>query len=158
MNGTCDVPGCTNRTYMGWRPLTQRIGKQICKDHWCRHKDPQDSFDLFEAFNFRGSAGIRRAASRKGDPSGGPEPDRRRVVCMKSAANPGPRRKEPDCHEPEKPSACKACGAERAAGHTFCSRCSRERKAKSNRERRMRAYRKSRKCSAFVPESEGACP
>ena len=23
MNGTCDVPGCTNRTYMGWRPLDQ---------------------------------------------------------------------------------------------------------------------------------------
>ena len=38
---------------MGWRPLTERLGKQICEYHWLRHKDPQDSFDLFDAFGFR---------------------------------------------------------------------------------------------------------
>jgi len=57
MDGSCDVKGCTNETYMGWRPLTERLGKQICEGHWNRHKDPGDGFSLFEAFGFRRPAG-----------------------------------------------------------------------------------------------------
>ena len=42
--GFCDIPGCEELTYMGWRPLTEAIGRQICEDHWCRHKDCDDDF------------------------------------------------------------------------------------------------------------------
>ena len=56
--GLCDVPGCSGQTYMGWRPLTERMGRKICERHWRRHRDQQDSFNLFEAFGFRRPAGI----------------------------------------------------------------------------------------------------
>ncbi|MHC4367261.1 MAG: hypothetical protein ACYSW8_06520 [Planctomycetota bacterium] len=49
----CDVNGCSGRTFMGWRPLTEKIGRKVCEDHWLRHRDGQDGFDLFEAFGFR---------------------------------------------------------------------------------------------------------
>jgi hypothetical protein len=52
MNG-CDVSACHRETYMGWRPLTERLGRKICEYHWHRHEDPEDGFDLFEAFGFR---------------------------------------------------------------------------------------------------------
>lgn len=26
----CDVPGCSGQTHLGWRPLTERIGRKIC--------------------------------------------------------------------------------------------------------------------------------
>jgi len=44
MDGSCDVRECTQPTFMGWRPLTERLGKQICEGHWHRHKDPADIF------------------------------------------------------------------------------------------------------------------
>jgi hypothetical protein len=49
----CDVNGCPGRTHMGWRPLTEKTGRKVCEYHWRRHRDGQDSFDLFEAFGFR---------------------------------------------------------------------------------------------------------
>jgi len=52
-NGLCDVNGCSGATYLGWRPLTERRGRQICEYHWRRHLDEKDGFDLFEAFNFQ---------------------------------------------------------------------------------------------------------
>jgi len=51
--GSCDVSGCQRATYMGWRPLTERRGRQICEYHWRQHQDKQDSFDLLESFGFR---------------------------------------------------------------------------------------------------------
>jgi len=53
MDGLCDVKGCNKATYMGWRPLTERRGRQICEYHWCRHKDEKDSFDLYDEFGIK---------------------------------------------------------------------------------------------------------
>ena len=65
MDGTCNAKGCTQPTFMGWRPLTERLGRQICEGHWRRHKDPNDDFDLFEAFGFRRPTGIRKPVAKK---------------------------------------------------------------------------------------------
>ncbi len=173
MDGTCDVPGCTNETYMGWQASAESRGKQICEPHWNRHKDPNDSFNLWDAFGFRKPAGVNRPAPKpiteKPLPQLALEPDRGRVVFTEPDVTPEPPQKEPDRPEPQKPelqpipapgkpAGCKACGAEREAGHTFCQKCSRNRKAKSNRQRRMRAYRKTRECSAFARVSTGPVP
>jgi len=68
MDGLCDVEGCGKATYMGWRPLTESRGRQICEEHWLRHKDPQDSFDLFETFGFRRPVWIRKPIAKKNVP------------------------------------------------------------------------------------------
>ena len=65
MDGLCDVKGCSRATYMGWRPLTERLGREICEYHWNRHQDKQDSFDLFDEFKFRRPAGIRKPVAKK---------------------------------------------------------------------------------------------
>ena len=64
-NGSCDVTGCTQPTLMGRRPLTERLGRQICEGHWRRHQDPEDDFGLFEAFSFRRPVGIQRPLAKK---------------------------------------------------------------------------------------------
>jgi hypothetical protein len=56
--GLCDVPGCTGQTFMGWRPLTERLGRKICEQHWRRHQDQHDSFDLYEEFGFKRPPGV----------------------------------------------------------------------------------------------------
>ena len=53
MDGRCDVPGCEQPTYMGWRPLNEPLGRQVCEGHWLRHKDNNDSFELYTAFGLR---------------------------------------------------------------------------------------------------------
>jgi len=63
--GSCDVSGCQRETYMGWRPLTESRGRQICEYHWNRHKDETDGFDLFDEFKFRRPAGIRKPVPKK---------------------------------------------------------------------------------------------
>ena len=65
MDGLCDVPGCTEAVLLGWRPLTEQRGRQICEQHWLEHRDPQDNFDLFEAFSFKSSAGARGQTERR---------------------------------------------------------------------------------------------
>jgi len=65
MDRLCDVPGCTGIVLLGWRPLTERHGRRVCEQHWLRHKDPDESFDLFEAFGFRKPAGLRGPAGRR---------------------------------------------------------------------------------------------
>jgi hypothetical protein len=44
MDESCDVPGCTQPTIMGWQPLTEPLGKQISEGYWRRHKEPADIF------------------------------------------------------------------------------------------------------------------
>ena len=154
MDGYCDVKGCTNETYMGWRPLTERLGKQICEGHWLRHKDPADSFNLFDAFGFRRPAAIRKPMPKKDIPPRAPEPDPGRTLCMQLAAKPEPAQEKPDCQEPPKPGpqteriqdkgpVCKDCGGKRETRHTYCDKCSRERKRHTHQERQRR-YRQRR--------------
>ncbi|MHC4567183.1 MAG: hypothetical protein ACYTE3_15680 [Planctomycetota bacterium] len=65
MYGQCGVPGCIGVVLLGWRPLTEEHGRQVCEEHWSRHKDPQDGFDLFEAFGFKKPAKLRRLTSEE---------------------------------------------------------------------------------------------
>jgi hypothetical protein len=143
----CDVNGCTNETYMGWRPLTERIGRKICEQHWTRHQNPEDSFDLFEAFGFQRPPGIPKPVAKKDGPRRAAEPDPGRKVCTQAIAEP-----EPPREKPSELSGCRGCGAEREPGHTFCRSCAAKRKKQSDRERQRRRYRKRQNSHAFVLE------
>ena len=131
MDGSCDVTGCTEQTYMGWRPLTERLGRKICEQHWRRHKDEQDSFDLFEEFGFKRPAGITKPKVKK---------DIDRCACGRE-------------HKPKpvkgKVSGCRDCGGQREPGHSYCKKCGQKRKAQSNRRRQQRHYSRQ-KPNAFV--------
>jgi hypothetical protein len=137
MDGLCDVTGCTRQTYVGWRPLTERLGRKICEHHWRRHRDEIDSFDLFEEFGFkrperRLTRPVRKEPTRS-------IPDRvlpQNTPCeqTKPVRNPG----------------CRSCGAERESRHTYCAKCSREQKKQCDRERQKRRYQKRQNSHAFV--------
>jgi hypothetical protein len=137
MTTCCAVPGCTNETYMGWRPLTERLGRQICEYHWNRHKDPADPFDLFDAFGLRRPSRMREPLTRKTQPERETRPQTR--AERYEAEKPGPG----TAPAASKTSGCRACGAEREAGHTYCQSCARDRKAESNRRRQERHYLKA---------------
>ena len=142
MNGFCDVPGCTDETYMGWRPLTERMGKQICQGHWNRHEDKTDDFSLFDVFGFkRPEQRITRPVQK--EPS---------LYILNQVLASEPQPATP--HRPEETTAgsfdpfdpsiknrdsgCRACGGEREPGFTYCSACGRERKRRSNQARQRR--------------------
>ena len=67
MDGSCDLKGCTGQTFMGWRPLGDPLssGRKICEQHWRRHKDQQDSFDLFEVFRFKRPAEVAKPVPKR---------------------------------------------------------------------------------------------
>jgi len=184
MDGTCDVPGCSNETYMGWRPLTEALGRQVCEDHWRRHKDPNGSFNLWDAFGFR------KPAPTKGFPEPVPELDRGRTVLAephfaeeakkrqkaRKGDQPGATleklqnlpvhateqvakamnvshgyvsaAKKLRAEAPENPPGCRACGAEREPGHTYCRSCANERRKITRRQAQSRYRKKQRACCA----------
>jgi len=158
MDGSCDVKGCTQPTYMGCRPLTERLGKQICEGHWLRHKDPQDSFDLFDAFGFRRPAGVRKLTAKPLAEKHLPRcacgrellPGRR--FCTACAQERERRRKREAYHErksrQEEPAEqepmlwCRQCGVERSPGHTYCPKCAERRRKITRRQAQGRYWRK----------------
>jgi hypothetical protein len=133
-NGLCDLKGCSEVTYMCWRPLTERIGRKICERHWSRHLDENDSFDLYEVFNFRRPANRPRRQIKA---------EMRRCDCgcaLESGHNP----------IRNKSDGCRACGAQRRPRHTYCDKCAQERQKRANREHQKRHYRRTKKPNAFV--------
>jgi hypothetical protein len=130
MDGLCDVPGCRRQTFMGWRPLTERMGRKICEQHWRRHKDQQDSFDLFEAFGFKRPAGI-------------PKPKVKKDIASYASG----REREPKPVK-GKVSGCRDCEQSRESDHRYCEKCGNRRKAESNRTRQRRY--KAEKGNAFA--------
>ena len=116
---------------MGWRPLTERLGRKICEQHWRRHKDEQDSFDLFEAFGFKRPAGLPKPVVKK---------DVARCDCTKKP--------EPKTVK-GKVSGCRDCEQPREPGHRYCRKCCKKRKTESNRKRQQRLYERQ-KPNAFV--------
>lgn len=155
----CDVPEgtagrCGRETLLGWRPLTERLGRKVCEYHFNRHKDPDDDFNLWDAFGFRRPAGVNRPAPKKDAPRLAPEPAPRPVACIEPTVKPEPPQEKPELHPipaTEKPPGCKACGAEREAGHTYCESCGRERKKLADRQRQKRRYEKRKNSHAFAP-------
>ena len=137
MNGLCDVKGCQNLPLLGWRSLTERIGREICEQHWRRHKDKQDSFDLYDTFGFR-----RPPQAPKPEPMAKPvcncgrEITPRHRFCDACAAERKRQRNKQYYHgkkvhqaEPIKESTlkCKQCGGPRSPRHSYCQKCSQSR-------------------------------
>jgi hypothetical protein len=159
MDGYCDVKGCTEPTFMGWRPLTERLGRQICEYHWLRHKDPEDSFDLFDAFGFRRplpkplpKVVAEREPELKVKLCGCGKPLRPRCqYCTSCAAERERLRKQEWRAQQESPEdepqqeaprlQCRQCGAQRRRGHTYCNQCAERRKKQLHREH-QRKYAK----------------
>jgi len=131
----CDVPRCSGQTYLGWCPLTERMGRKICEQHWLRPRDDHDSFDLFEAFGFRRPAGV-------------PKP----VVKKDIASCASGRKREPRPVK-DKVSGCRDCEQPREPGHRYCEKCGQKRKAHSNRKRQHRHYSKSSSVRAQKPNA-----
>lgn len=132
MNGCCDVPACTEPSFMGWRPLSESRGRLICENHWTRHKDPADPFDLFKVFGMSRPAEMRRPLTGKTRPERESLPQAR--AERHEAETPGPDRTRPE----NRTSGCRTCGGEREAGHTYCERCSSERRRAENKDRQRR--------------------
>ncbi|UCC97082.1 MAG: hypothetical protein JSW66_14700 [Phycisphaerales bacterium] len=124
MYGFCDVPGCASETYMGWRPLSERLGRKVCERHWRRHNNPMDDFDLFEAFGFRRPAGIRKTPAK--------------VVSEKAAARCDCARAVSLHQQAADALGCRQCGRPPETGHTFCGTCGQEQKRTANQERQKR--------------------
>jgi len=120
---------------MGWRPLTERMGRKICEQHWRRHKDQQDSLDLFEAFGFRRPAGLPKPKVKKD------------IVSCASDREPEPKPVK------GKVSRCRDCEQPREPGHRYCQKCGQKRKAHSNRKRQQRHYNKSSSVRAQKPNA-----
>jgi hypothetical protein len=157
MNGLCDVQGCNRATYIGWRPLTERRGRQICEFHWRRHQDENDSFDLFDEFKFRRPEGLAKPVAKKyvARCACGRELIPGRRFCKICATERERQRKKRAYHErknqqqpieQESTLLCRQCGQQRGPGYTYCSKCSQRRNNQSNRERQRRHYSKSVKC------------
>jgi hypothetical protein len=157
MDGLCDVKECKQPTFMGWRPLTERRGRQICEYHWRQHRDKQDSFDLFDKFKFRRPVGLRKPVARKHVPrcACGREITPGHKFCDACAAERERLRKKQYYHNKKKSQVepveentlrCKQCGGSRLPGYSYCQKCSQRRSNQSNRERQRRHYSKSVKC------------
>ena len=125
MNGICDVQGCEQTAFLCWRLMSENRGKQICETHWLRHNDSADTFDLFHAFGLRRPANIHGLLIKHARPEQSTRLQQQQAGQTESGR-------------------CRACGAERKAGHIYCEKCSRERKAESNRQRRRRCYEKKK--------------
>jgi len=148
------VKGCSGAISLGWRPLTERRGRQICEQHWLRHKDEQDSFDLFDEFGFRRPAGLLKLATKKDTShcSCGRELLPGRRFCTVCAAERERQRKKRAYHkrkdqqqqavQEENTLNCKQCGGQREAGHTYCPKCSERRSKTSHRQRQQRYWKK----------------
>jgi hypothetical protein len=159
MFGLCDVKKCSEPTFMGWRPLTERRGRQVCEQHWRQHLDDKDSFNLFDEFKFRRPLGILKPLTKKNIPrcSCGRELLPGRRFCTVCAAERERQRKKRAYHKCKNPESepivqknilqCRACGRQREPGHTYCPKCSKDRQKQTNRDRQRRHYRKTVKCS-----------
>ena len=157
MDGLCDVKGCRGLPLLGWRPLTERIGRKICKQHWRRHREEKDSFDLFDEFKFRRPAGIPKLVAKKNVSrcACGRDREPRRRFCTVCATERERQRKKRAYHkrknehqqpiEQENMLLCRQCGQQREPGYTYCPKCSQRRSNQSNRERQRRHYRKAQK-------------
>jgi hypothetical protein len=158
--GICDVGQCQEKTYMGWRPHTVALGRQVCRGHWERHKNSLDGFSLFDAFGFQRPL-IHPKPIPKAKPVIKREPEKtcscgrprrpRHQYCPSCAAERERIRKQEWQAQQEAPAAgpqqeaprlqCRQCGEERPAGHTYCEKCAERREKQLHRER-QRKYAK----------------
>jgi len=153
MDGLCDVVGCSSLPLLGWRPLTERIGRKICEHHWRRHENEQDSFDLFEVFGFRRPVVIPKPSvkTQTQECACGRELLPGRRLCTVCAEERERQRKRQYYHnkknhqaEPVEESTlqCKQCGGPRLPNHLYCSRCAKHRRTVTRRQAQSHYRRK----------------
>ena len=153
MDGFCDVKGCNEHTFMGWRPFTERRGRQICEKHFRRHDNKNDSFDLFDEFNFKRPVKIQKPSVTKDVPrcACGRERLPGHKFCTVCAKERECIRKRQYYHdkknrqvEPVKENTlkCKQCGEPRLPDHVYCSRCAEHRKKINRRQAQSRYWKK----------------
>ena len=157
MDGLCDVKECNEPTFVAWRPLTERRGRQICEYHWCRHQNPEDSFDLFDEFKFRRPLRICKPVLKKCIPrcGCGRELLAGHRFCTVCAIERERQRKRLSYHKRKNPKPvqveqenilqCRQCGRQRKAGYTYCSECAKHRKTMTRRQAQSRYWRKRHK-------------
>lgn len=144
--GICDVPECSRDTFMGWRSLTERTGRQICEHHWNGHKS--GSFDLYNAFGFRRPL-LKTKPVKLAEHCGcGEELQPGHKLCKSCAVERERERKREYYHrsKEEKPPKeivllCKECGNEREPNRRYCSLCAKQRRRKFDRERKKEIRR-----------------
>jgi hypothetical protein len=152
-NGLCDVKECQGLPLLGWRPLTEAVGRRVCERHWRRHRDEQDNFDLFEVFGFRRPVGLPKPVRRKTDGCAcGREVLSGRRLCTVCATERERQRKKRAYHErkaaqgqpveQEDMLRCRQCGGQRPPGRTYCQKCAERRKTLTRRQAQSRYWRK----------------
>jgi len=139
--GLCDVPQCEEQTFMGWRPLTERTGRQVCLSHWNGHKG--GSFNLYDAFGFRRPLIKTKPVKLPALCGCGEEILPGHRLCAICAVERERERKREYYHrsKEKKPLKvisllCTECGQEREPNHRYCSRCAKQQRRKLDRERK----------------------
>jgi len=130
------------------------LGRKVCEQHWRRHKDEQDSFDLFEAFGFRRAAGVPKQVTKKSIARCvcGGELTPGRKFCTVCAAVRERQRKKQYYHEEKNRRAqptveedalpCEQCGGARLPGHSYCGKCAERRNKMTRRQAQSRYWKK----------------
>jgi hypothetical protein len=161
-NGICDIAGCQRKTYMGWRPLSEKMGRQVCEYHWCRHNDNSDNFNLFDTFDFPRLPVVQTGKSWHTNAESvlrrcicGTELPKGYQYCQKCAKERERKRKREYRHKKKEAKLeslastpkenilrCKTenCERERKYGHSYCDKCAKQRM----RERERIKKRKKR--------------
>ena len=152
--GLCDVPQCEEQTYMGWRPKTEKIGRQVCEKHWNAHK--AGTFDLYDAFGFKRPPTMTKTVKLKDYCTCGRELEPKHKFCRTCITERKRQQKRESYYRKKsqppfdnsqaenKSLICKNedCENEREPSHRYCSKCADRRSRKSNRERQCRHYKK----------------
>ena len=146
VNGLCDVPQCKEQTFMGWRPLTERTGRQICEHHWQGHKSGRLS--LYDAFDFKRPLIKTKPVKSIDYCACGNELQQGHRLCNNCAAERERQRKREYYHQSKEEKTprvislrCKICGNEREPNHRYCSLCAKQRRRKLDRERKREIRR-----------------
>jgi hypothetical protein len=157
--GICDIPKCRGETFMGWRPLTERTGRQICEFHWEGHKNGR--FNLFDAFGFKRPMIKTKPVKKQTEHcacGGELQPGHR--LCKNCAAERERLRMRKYYYYEEKPPfhttprrkierqnpyllrECPDCGKPKLRKRQrYCDDCSKKRRRENNRERQRKYYK-----------------
>ena len=148
-DGICDVPKCNEVTYMGWRPLSEKIGRQICETHWNAYKSGR--FDLYDAFGFRRTRIKSKPVNVIEHCSCGRELQPGHRLCRSCATERERERKREYYHRSKaKESAeiislqCKQCGKKRLPGHSYCGKCAKIHRFRSRSKINRKYYNSHR--------------
>lgn len=150
--GLCDVPQCEEPTYMGWRPLTEKRGHQVCETHWNAHKAGR--FSLYDAFGFEVPPTAKRIVKLKDYCSCGNERQPGHEFCQTCIVERKRQQRKESYHRKKTEPAqtlkrniliCRNedCQNERQPNHRYCNLCAvqQRRKLDKIRKRKIRSIK-----------------